>query len=113
MVLVVGGVTHDPIKARRRFGQARAASAITVARRRCIHRRRHRHRQRPCRHCRSSLSSPLPNATVAFSASAITAAAATAAVAVAVAAATISDYLAEKKSLQKQNKNFDGHITTI
>ena len=46
MAPVVGGVTHDPIKACRRMELARAASAIAVARRRRIHRRR-----------RSSLSS--------------------------------------------------------
>ena len=51
MAKVVGGVTHDPIKARRRLEQERAASAIAVARRCCIHRCRHRH-------C-SSLSLPL------------------------------------------------------
>jgi hypothetical protein len=31
MALVVGDVTHDPIKARRQLEQARAASAVTVA----------------------------------------------------------------------------------
>jgi len=53
MALVVGGVTHDPIKARRQLEQARAASAIAVACRHC----RRRHRRRRSR--RSSLSSPL------------------------------------------------------
>ena len=51
MAKVVGSVSHDPIKAHRRLEQARAASAIAVARRCCIHRCRHRRR--------SSLSSPL------------------------------------------------------
>jgi len=87
MALVVGGVTHDPINARRRLEQARAASAIAVARRRCIHSRRRHRRCRRRRCCRSSLSLPLQNAAIAFSASAI-AAAAVAAVAIAVAAAT-------------------------
>ena len=82
---VIGGVTHDPIKARRRLEQARAASAIAVAPRICIHRRR-RCRCHRCRRHRSSLSLPLQNAAVAFSASAI--AAATAIAAIAVAAAT-------------------------
>jgi len=51
--LVIGGVAHDPINARRRLEQARAASAIAVIRfHRIHHRRRHR--------CRSLLSSPLP-----------------------------------------------------
>jgi len=90
--LVVGGVTHDPIKARCQLEQARAASAIAVARRRSIHRRRcrRRHRRRHCRHRRrSSLLSPLQNVAVAFSASSIATAAATAAIAVA-AATTIA-----------------------
>ena len=78
MVPVVGGVTHDPIKARRQLEQDWSASAVPVARRRRIQRRR-------CR--RSSLSSPLPNSIVAFSASAITAVT-TAAAAVAAAVAT-------------------------
>jgi len=94
MALVVGGVTHDPMKVRRRLEQARAASAIAVAHRPCIHLRCRRRRH----HRHSSLSSPLQNAAVAFSASAIaaaasaaaatTAAVATAAVTIAVAAAT-------------------------
>ena len=54
MVPVVGGVTHDPIKPRRRLEKARAASTIAVARRHHIHRLRLRHRR-----C-SSLSSTLP-----------------------------------------------------
>jgi len=91
MALVVGGVTHDPIKARRRLEQARAASTIAVTRHRCIHCHHHLCLRRRC-HCRSSLSSPLQNAAVVFSASAIAAAAvaaaAAAAITIAVAAAT-------------------------
>jgi hypothetical protein len=42
MAPVVGGVTHNPIKARRRMELAWAAYAIAVARRRRIHHRRRR-----------------------------------------------------------------------
>ena len=92
MALVVGGVTHDPIKARCRLEQARAASTIAVTRHRCIRCHHRLCRRRHCR-CRSSLSLPLQNAAVVFSASAIAAAAvaaaaAAAAIAIAVAAAT-------------------------
>jgi hypothetical protein len=62
MALVVGGVTHDPIKARCRMELARAASAIAFDRRRHIHRRRH-----------PVIAPAAANAAVAFSASAITA----------------------------------------
>jgi hypothetical protein len=80
MAPVVGSVTHDPIKARRRLEQAWAASAITVARLCRIHRRR-------CCRRHSLLSSPLPNAAVVFSASVIAAVAASATVAAAAAVA--------------------------
>ena len=63
MALVVGGVTHYPIKARRRLEQAWGASAIAVARCHCIHcrrrrcrrRRRRRRRHRRCRRRRLRL----------------------------------------------------------
>jgi len=57
MALVVGGITHDPIKVRHQLEQTRAASTIPVASRRCIYCRRRRHRCR--RRRRSSLSSLL------------------------------------------------------
>ena len=44
MAPVIGGVTHDPIKARHRMELARAASAIAVA----CHRRIHRRHRRRC-----------------------------------------------------------------
>jgi len=43
---ILGGVTHDPINARRRLEQARATSAIAVTRRHHIYRRCHHSRHR-------------------------------------------------------------------
>jgi hypothetical protein len=67
MTPVIGGVTHDPINARRRLEQAWAASAITVTRCHCIHHRRRR--------WLSSLIAVIApaatNTAVAFSASAV------------------------------------------